>query len=574
MTATAERALADDIDTLSRLLVTHPIDRAELAAVLDRIAGEVNQHRRELASEGGLLDEDAKIDRPGLARHEDRLHDDLIVLRSEAQALAADVASADPDAEEHLRAEGEDLAGPPQGPARPRIGPRSSRASTPTSGPAINRGRDGGRSTGRSVPAPPYHLRETRPFRGAFPLIRSPWILLALSFPAVAAPPKPLVSGLKNPESVAVGLDGRIYVTVIGEFDKDGDGAVVVIDGRQGRPVRRRARRPQGHRRLQGQSLRRRQGPRVCGSTARARSTVFAAAEAFPTQPLFLNDIAVDEKRHAVRQRLRRPEGQRRGDLPHRPEGQGHAGRRRGKKNPALKTPNGLLHDSLDAPARSSTSASGELHRVKHRRRHDREGRRRASAAATASSGTATAGCSSATGRTARSSSSPGPGEKPVLLAEGFQAAADICLDPTSKSHPRARHEGRHADRHARPGARGRGRRDAAAAEAGRRLPEPRSGPAGSARPTRASRSPLRPIVLTHAGDGANRVFVATQHGVIHVFPNDQKATKTKVFLDIQDKVRLRGQRERGGLPRPGVPSEVQGERRVLRLLHRRRSRS
>lgn len=49
--------------------------------------------------------------------------------------------------------------------------------------------------------------------------------------------------------------------------------------------------------------------------------------------------------------------------------------------------------------------------------------------------------------------------------------------------------------------------------------------------------NPLRPIVLTHAGDGSNRVFVATQHGVIHVFPNDQAATATKVFLDIRDRV-------------------------------------
>jgi glucose/arabinose dehydrogenase len=47
-----------------------------------------------------------------------------------------------------------------------------------------------------------------------------------------------------------------------------------------------------------------------------------------------------------------------------------------------------------------------------------------------------------------------------------------------------------------------------------------------------------RPIVLTHAGDGSDRVFVATQHGVIHVFPNDQKVTRSKVFLDIQKKVR------------------------------------
>lgn len=48
---------------------------------------------------------------------------------------------------------------------------------------------------------------------------------------------------------------------------------------------------------------------------------------------------------------------------------------------------------------------------------------------------------------------------------------------------------------------------------------------------------PLRPIILTHAGDGSNRIFVATQHGVVHVFDNDPQVTKTKVALDIQDRV-------------------------------------
>jgi glucose/arabinose dehydrogenase len=47
----------------------------------------------------------------------------------------------------------------------------------------------------------------------------------------------------------------------------------------------------------------------------------------------------------------------------------------------------------------------------------------------------------------------------------------------------------------------------------------------------------FRPIVLTHAGDGSNRTFVATQHGAIYVFPNDRNVEKTKVFLDIQKKV-------------------------------------
>lgn len=49
--------------------------------------------------------------------------------------------------------------------------------------------------------------------------------------------------------------------------------------------------------------------------------------------------------------------------------------------------------------------------------------------------------------------------------------------------------------------------------------------------------APLRPILLTHAGDGSNRVFVATQQGVVHVFPNDQAAAATQVFLDLQPRV-------------------------------------
>lgn len=109
MTATAEHALADDLDSLSRLLVTHPIDRMELASLLDRLAGEVNQHRRQLVAEGGLIDENARIDRPGLGRAEDRLHDDSIVLRTDAQQLAAEAASAGPDGDDRLRAQGEAL---------------------------------------------------------------------------------------------------------------------------------------------------------------------------------------------------------------------------------------------------------------------------------------------------------------------------------------------------------------------------------------------------------------------------------------------------------------------------------
>jgi len=46
-----------------------------------------------------------------------------------------------------------------------------------------------------------------------------------------------------------------------------------------------------------------------------------------------------------------------------------------------------------------------------------------------------------------------------------------------------------------------------------------------------------RPILLTHAGDGTNRVFVAQQDGYIRVFANDSAAGSALTFLDINDKL-------------------------------------
>ncbi len=47
--------------------------------------------------------------------------------------------------------------------------------------------------------------------------------------------------------------------------------------------------------------------------------------------------------------------------------------------------------------------------------------------------------------------------------------------------------------------------------------------------------SPLRPILLTNAGDGSNRIFVPQQQGIIHVFQEDSR--ETTVFLDLTDRV-------------------------------------
>lgn len=57
---------------------------------------------------------------------------------------------------------------------------------------------------------------------------------------------------------------------------------------------------------------------------------------------------------------------------------------------------------------------------------------------------------------------------------------------------------------------------------------------------------PLRPILLTHAGDGSGRLFVPEQQGTIHVFRPDSK--KTKVFLDLGGKVRYDDRENEEGL--------------------------
>jgi len=46
-----------------------------------------------------------------------------------------------------------------------------------------------------------------------------------------------------------------------------------------------------------------------------------------------------------------------------------------------------------------------------------------------------------------------------------------------------------------------------------------------------------RPLYLTGAGDGTDRIFVVEQHGVIHVFPNRDDVSETTVFLDISERV-------------------------------------
>ncbi|MBM80336.1 MAG: glucose dehydrogenase [Planctomycetaceae bacterium] len=59
---------------------------------------------------------------------------------------------------------------------------------------------------------------------------------------------------------------------------------------------------------------------------------------------------------------------------------------------------------------------------------------------------------------------------------------------------------------------------------------------------------PLRPIMLTHMGDGTNRVVVASQRGVLHVIENTDGQQTSKVLLDHSRKVVYKDRQNEEGL--------------------------
>ncbi|MEQ8789947.1 MAG: PQQ-dependent sugar dehydrogenase [Pirellulaceae bacterium] len=57
-----------------------------------------------------------------------------------------------------------------------------------------------------------------------------------------------------------------------------------------------------------------------------------------------------------------------------------------------------------------------------------------------------------------------------------------------------------------------------------------------------------RPIVLTHPGDGTDRLIVVSQLGKVFVMPNDQEVEEPALFLDISDRVVFKKQENEEGL--------------------------
>lgn len=112
--------------------------------------------------------------------------------------------------------------------------------------------------------------------------------------PAAAGTPGP-VTGLKMPESVLAAPDGRLYVSEIGEFGKDGDGQISIIGG-DGKPKAFATGMddPKGLAFAKGM-LYVADKTRVLKVGKNGKWKVFAAAEAFPVKPQFLNDLTFDK---------------------------------------------------------------------------------------------------------------------------------------------------------------------------------------------------------------------------------------------------------------------------------------
>lgn len=363
------------------------------------------------------------------------------------------------------------------------------------------------------------------------------WIasaLFLLSTTTFATEPNTLVTGLKNPESVAIGPQGRVYVTVIGEFDKDGDGAIVRIEDGKVVPFVSGLNDPKGLAAFQ-RWLFVTDKDRVLRIDEQGKTHLVAGPAHFPVKPRFLNDIHVDPESGVMYVSDS-------GDL----QGQGGAVYRitpQGKvsvvvnkeKMPELHTPNGLALDS-QVHLLLADFGTGILYRIhllngKIEKLHEGFGGADGLVFDHHGQLFVTDWKNGKVWGIAR------PDSQPVLLADHLKAAADCCYDPQRGAilvpdmttgdvvAIPAKVPGFEVDSTPLP------------LETEVAFPNLKwTGWQGETETGQVV--PLRPIVLTHAGDGSHRVFVATQHGVIHVFPNDPAATQTAIFLDIQDRVR------------------------------------
>ena len=375
-------------------------------------------------------------------------------------------------------------------------------------------------------------------------------LLLHSGFAFAAPKPEVIVKDLKNPESVAITSGGRVFVSIIGEFDKAGDGSIVEIKDGKAIPFTEGLDDPKGLVAFQ-QWLFVTDRTRVLRIDQKTgKSEMWADTKDFPVTPVFLNDIVADEVGTlyvsdtigaALFKIATKPL----------PRGSKLAPERAttlvgdAKSLAFLKKPNGLLMDSQNHLLVLDFE-SGELHRLNL----DTKKFEKLAEGCVGGDGL----LFDPFGRLYITSWSlgkvwaiPRPGVAPILIAEGLASAADLAFDAAN-------------NRLLIPDMKG-GTLTALSTQipgwevdqsplnlvAAPAFPELKRWTDWDYGEDTGKVNAARPIVLTHAGDGSKRTFVALQHGLIHIVPKADSA-KSELFLDIQSKVLYKDTENEQGL--------------------------
>jgi glucose/arabinose dehydrogenase len=342
---------------------------------------------------------------------------------------------------------------------------------------------------------------------------------------------EPLISGLDRPQAIAVHATKKIFVSVSGAAG-EGGGAVVTLDQGKAVPFATGLGDPRGLAAFFKWVFVADQD-RVWRIDLKGKKDVLAAADAFPSPPKSLVGLTIDPESFTIYV-SDTGNGQGEGAAIYRINQKGKVSLvADSTRLPGLHTPSALSMDGASFLL-VTDAGTGNLHRIR------------------LADGTAellAEGLGSVQGlvwdrygrlflgdsKGGRLFVVPRPGQKPVALAAKFVQPAGLGLDPSGKILVTDRQAGTITPVPAQvPGAEVDDRPHALKVE----LAFPDLKFTGY-EPESEKGLPVenRPVLLTHAGDGSNRLFVADQRGVIHLFPNDPKATKTKVFLDIKKNV-------------------------------------
>jgi sugar lactone lactonase YvrE len=106
--------------------------------------------------------------------------------------------------------------------------------------------------------------------------------------------PKQKITGLKTPESVVQAKDGRIFISEIAEFGKDGDGQITVIDTSGKASVFAKGLDDPKGLAIIGENLFVADKNKIIKIAPHGTASVFAATAAFPVAPQFFNDLEAD----------------------------------------------------------------------------------------------------------------------------------------------------------------------------------------------------------------------------------------------------------------------------------------